>query len=441
MQFSSSQIKTSNLSALGTLTKSHSVIDQKRLSDYLLQDQASKLLPHKFRVKYCLKRKIDKDKNISVCWNDSTKKAHFGNVIRCGSVWVCPVCAKKITENRRLELASINQIWQKGITLFTPVDCSKSFVGPPIFKSEFVQGYTYLLTLTNPHYAKDSLFDLREKQKQAMKSFFSDRKGQYIFNTILGKRFHITNYEVTYGQNGWHPHHHILIFSDKYLSVHQFSEVHTLLADHWSASLHKSGIRKIKENEKFIACDLQDGTYADQYIGKWGLEHEMTKGHVKQGKEGGLTPFDLLRLSESDETIYESKKPSKLFQEFAIAFKGARQLVFSRGLRHAFKIQEFTDEQIMDSTLEEAVLLTTIEDLAFRLLCKYQKRAQYLDCITSDKINGCLGNGSAEFLLSELAQIEISKLEEMLKEDISIPIIPELPFEVPEVIFSSNFIQ
>ena len=37
--------------------------------------------------------------------------------------------------------------------------------------------------------------------------------------------------------------------------------------------------------------DLADGTYADQYIGKWGVEHEMTKGHIKKGKEGGLTPL------------------------------------------------------------------------------------------------------------------------------------------------------
>jgi hypothetical protein len=73
MQTTSSQIK-SNFRALGILTKSHSAIDQNRLSDYLLQDQASKLLPHKFRVKYCLKRKIDKSKNRAVCWNESTQK-------------------------------------------------------------------------------------------------------------------------------------------------------------------------------------------------------------------------------------------------------------------------------------------------------------------------------------------------------------------------------
>ena len=52
----------------------------------------------------------------------------------------------------------------------------------------------------------------------------------------------------------------------------------------------------------------------------------------KKGREGGYTPFDLLQLSIENQEIY-GKLPSKLFQEFAIAMKGARQLVWSRGLK------------------------------------------------------------------------------------------------------------
>jgi len=28
--------------------------------------------------------------------------------------------------------------------------------------------------------------------------------------------------------------------------------------------------------------DLRDGKYADKYVSKWGIEHELTKGHVKK---------------------------------------------------------------------------------------------------------------------------------------------------------------
>src|SRR5690606_16651142 len=197
------------------------------------------------------------------------------------------------------------------------------------------------------------------------------------------------------------------------------------------------GIRKVKEQEKFIACDFQDGTYADQYVGKWGIEHEMTKGHVKKGRET-FTPFDLLRLSELDKPIFESKLPSKLFQEFAIAFKGARQLMFSRGLKHAFSIKEVSDDQIADSTLDESEFLTNIEDMAFHLLCKYKKRAQFLDFITQDKLNNVVGNGSAEQLISSLAEYEILVLEERNNLDISIPQL-ESSFEAPPVLYPSLF--
>lgn len=50
--------------------------------------------------------------------------------------------------------------------------------------------------------------------------------------------------------------------------------------------------------------DLRDGKYASQYVSKWGLEHELTKGHIKKGKENSLTPFDLLQLSIDDDEVF-----------------------------------------------------------------------------------------------------------------------------------------
>ncbi|MFH4246966.1 rolling circle replication protein, Rep63 protein, partial [Acinetobacter baumannii] len=78
--------------------------------------------------------------------------------------------------------------------------------------------------------------------------------------------------------------------------------------------------------------DIRDGSYAQEYVAKWGLDYEMTKGHVKRGRKESLSPFDLLQLSIEDQEIFE-KLPSKLWQEFAISMKGARQLVWSRGLK------------------------------------------------------------------------------------------------------------
>ena len=37
--------------------------------------------------------------------------------------------------------------------------------------------------------------------------------------------------------------------------------------------------------------DLQDGSYAEQYVSKWGLPEEMSKGHIKQRAKWWLYPF------------------------------------------------------------------------------------------------------------------------------------------------------
>jgi hypothetical protein len=29
--------------------------------------------------------------------------------------------------------------------------------------------------------------------------------------------------------------------------------------------------------------DIRDGNYANQYVAKWGLDYELSKGHVKKG--------------------------------------------------------------------------------------------------------------------------------------------------------------
>ena len=54
----------------------------------------------------------------------------------------------------------------------------------------------------------------------------------------------------------------------------------------------------------------------------------MTKGHIKKGKTDSKTPFDLLRdYAEGDENA------GKLFRIYFEAFKGTRQLNWSKGLK------------------------------------------------------------------------------------------------------------
>ncbi|MGQ0518486.1 hypothetical protein ACT453_54800, partial [Bacillus sp. D-CC] len=62
------------------------------------------------------------------------------------------------------------------------------------------------------------------------------------------------------------------------------------------------------------------------------------------------------------------KKPSKLFQEFAISMKGARQLVWSRGLKKLLGIEEKSDEELAVETDKASITLNRVEDLETKLV-------------------------------------------------------------------------
>ena len=72
----------------------------------------------------------------------------------------------------------------------------------------------------------------------------------------------------------------------------------------------------------------------------------MTKGHVKSGRNGNATAWDLLKMS----MLEGGEQSGKLFQEFAICFKGSRQLDWSRGLKAMFSIDNKTDEELAEET-------------------------------------------------------------------------------------------
>ena len=346
-----------------------------RLSRYLLQELSCGLLP-KERVSNCLRRRISKDMGVKVMYNPSREKAHYSNVMRCGSVWTCPICAVQIAEKRREELKKAIANWRKKV------------------------GSVYLLTLTNPHYVGDNLKAMLEGQKKALAYFWGDRKPKEMFKS-LGKHGHIIAAEVTYGENGWHPHYHILLFMRHSVNIKSLRD---FLATQWQNCCKKAGlpVPSLKHG-----VDLQDGTWADKYVGKWGLDDEMTKGHTKKGKEGGLTPFDLLRQS------IEMPEYGKLFQEFALAFKGKQQLHWSRGLKADLGIMEQSDEDLAEETEKEAIQLRELAFELWTLIVKYKFRGEFLEAVEDDIKDG---GSRANDLIMKLARFEVDQMNENMRE-------------------------
>lgn len=345
---SNSEIASENR-ALGILTKSQSTPESKGLAEmvvlrtakYSLQNESVKLLPTE-RVRFCLRHRIDAAKGVQVRYNEKREQAHYANVQRCGSVWTCPVCAAQISQGRRQEL-------QQGMENF-----------------QNQGGMVYLLTLTNSHHVGDNLMHLLQGQKKALAYLFGDRKSKEMFKS-LGKVGHITATEVTHGANGWHPHYHILLFFPTSIDVQTLRD---FIAVCWQNCCKKAGLKMPSADH---GCDLREGKYADKYVSKWGLADEVTKGHIKKGNANNATPWDLLRLSEGG-----CEKSGYLFQVFAAAFKGKRQLSWSRGLKALLKVDVKEDEELAQVTEKDSLQVDNLAIEIWSLILRYQSRAEYL---------------------------------------------------------------
>ena len=327
----------------------------RRVERYALQSVARDILP-KSRTALCLRTRIKGGEGVGVWKCERAGTAHYSGLIVCGSVWTCPVCAAKISEKRRGELqAAIGQHKSRG-------------------------GDVLLLTLTTPHAKGDDLEQLVGLQAKALSSFTAQRAVKAVF-AEMGEAGRVRAFEVTHGRkghdNGWHPHYHFLQFVKGGADAAQLMDWKTRLYLEWAKVCKRVGLGTPSFQH---GIDLRDGSHAEKYVSKWGLDHEMTKGHIKKAKAGGETPFDLLRAVLADP---KDRQAAALFSEFAQVFKGKRQLSWSRGLRAMFNLVEKTDEELAEERSEEAQLLGMISVEQWRDVLKVNARAMVLEIAAS----------------------------------------------------------
>lgn len=322
-----------------------------RLERFALQSAARAILP-KSRTAKCLRCRQAHRPDVEVWRTRETKTARFKNLQTCASVWACPVCAARISERRSVELRQA------------------------IEAHESAGGQVLLLTLTNPHTRRDNLGDMLKAQSLAMSRFNGDRYSKLIWSD-MGCIGTVRAWEVTHGRmrptdNGWHPHFHILIFCASGLDLEAFRP---RIYSAWANSCRLAGLPIPSQRH---GITLEDGSRAAEYASKgmWGLDREMTKGHIaKKAAHKGETPFDLLRAFLSD---YD-KQAAALFREFALTFHGRRQLVYSKGLKAFFAIGEKSDEEISQEVEESAEFLGSITLDQWRLICRLDLRGDVLE--------------------------------------------------------------
>jgi hypothetical protein len=323
------------------------------LRRFALQNGARHLLENK-RLSGCTRWLTYGESGVELRSYPALNKAKFSGLQTCSSVWMCPVCAAKITERRRsLELA-------------------------PALVLARAQGlHVYMVTYTLRHNHSDRLGDLLDGLRKARKASRSGAAYVRIAarHGIVGS---IRALEVTHGANGWHPHIHELLFLD--VAPDRVGLVADLRAQ-WDRGLAKAGLKAVNSH----GCDVAE-TYkhVEEYVAKygkepkWGVAEEMSKQPVKKARDkSGKSAFQLL----SDFTFEGDLKAGALFVEYAQVLHGSRQLYWSPGLKKRFGVDDLTDEQIeaMEETEKGCVVLDRLSESEWR-------------CIAADDMRGQLWN-------------------------------------------------
>jgi hypothetical protein len=253
--------------------------------------------------------------------------------------------------------------------------------------------HCYLVTLTHPHTRFDPLVGLLASEQQALKRFYECGSVVRLLRE-LGRVGHVRAWEVTHGRlravsHGWHPHFHILLFLDR--PIEHLPSVESALYVHWANACVRSGLERPSER---FGVRLDDGARAAQYIAKmgledakgggWGLESEMTKGHIKRAKDGE-SPLDLLRACLADDA---DRQAAWLFREYAAAYRGKRQLVWSRGLRDRLGLDAApTDEELAASREGDSYLLSKVTREQWRLVLRLDARGELAEIARHGRVD------------------------------------------------------
>lgn len=342
-----------------------------QLNVWHLQAIARQLLNEK-SLNCCCRSLINKKTTVDVL-RSQRNTFGFGNLMRCGSIWKCPVCGRKVTQKKRTELhTGLHNLKQKGCGLT-------------------------LMTVTSPHHANDSCKDLTNGMVDALRTFFN-RERWKEFSRSFGVVYSIGNdnvasnrnlpqrvvgrikaFEVTYSKsNGWHPHFHIMLITDKPIPDFDRQRLQIEFLLEWQSCCLAVGLNEPNEH----GLSLVDGEGKENYLCKWGIEESSLFSIFREDhNKTSYTPFQLLMLHAEGDRF-----AGKLFQEYAKVYCGKRQFVYSKGLRAYMGLTaKKSDKTLAKETGTNSTIFATIpEDTWKKVFSQKQIGALIKACMAGE---------------------------------------------------------
>lgn len=312
-----------------------------------LRRMAGKILPWQ-RVSCCGQRPTGQ----AVTIHQAETGHHFGGLETCGSIWVCPVCAAKISEGRKEEIEHV------------------------MADHRAAGGTAYMATLTIPHMTMQTCKELKEVVSNVWRTIKMGAPW-YRAKDKYGYLGDIRALEITHGANGWHPHIHVLIFFHPGVAPHQTEGFSRWLFDRWARGVEECGYGACSTNAFKFDLATDDNGAAD-YVVKWGAAMELTKANTKISKTG-RSPWQILADCKSPKG-----RDAALFREYAKALLGARQITWAGDIRYAYRPrEEKTDAELAETPASAQTHVATVEKPVWDLVAKRHLTAPIL--IAADK--------------------------------------------------------
>ena len=172
--------------------------------------------------------------------------------------------------------------------------------------------------------------------------------------------------EITDGDNGWHPHLHVLYFMRPGVLPADVAQLTEGLTSAWRRLVGEE-LGAIPSVER--AVDVRWlGADAARYVSKVGKEIAMADS------KSGRDPFALLDVQGEG-----ARAAGARFIEYATATRGAQSLAWSKGLRATLEQDDvLTDEELLQRDEPDGVVVTVVDRAEWNAMLRSGSLADFL---------------------------------------------------------------
>lgn len=303
--------------------------------------------------------------------------ASFSGLQQCGNIWQCPTCSAKVRQSRALEIERVATAHLKaGGGLYFPTFTTAHEKYHGLQETFDLVTGAFSTLMAGPVWSGRTRRTV--KKGKVVKTWREN--GEKDTYGIIG---YLRSIEVTIGDNGWHPHIHALIFTEKPLSKDAEAALRDAWFSRYEAFIVKQGRKAPSKVHGMDWQQVRSAGDVSQYLSKVQDEHgtdrnvhmEIARGDLKQGRRKGRTPFQLLTDALATGEVQDLAK----WYEYEEVTHNRKAITWSNGLRTRYDVEEVSDEELANTEEDMPTETINLSESEIQLLWMHGARLELLE--------------------------------------------------------------